>query len=258
MNSNFEDRELSEFQLRNIKILTHLLKHDAVSDDIIDCLHQSELDYFSLIDKYDILQQKVNIDEKTNLLKFKKDYLTQIIKTASRIYYGMNAFQYHITLARFDIDDFSIFNNRYGHDLGDEVLVRIADLLHTSSRPTDYAIRFGGEEFDVILPSTDIEGARLYMEKIYEKVRNLRIFHQGKTLKVTLSAGLSSFLYRFDKKKIIQDSEIQDYFKTLQSEADNALYEAKYLGKDRYCIYSKEREEEYRKIRKQYTQKKTA
>ena len=101
------EKELNEFQLRNIQILTHMLSHDAISDEIVEFLRKSELDYFSLIDKYNILEQKVNIDEKTNLLKYKNDYLTNIIKTASRIYFGTDFSNYNISLIRFDIDDFS-------------------------------------------------------------------------------------------------------------------------------------------------------
>jgi len=77
-----KNNELTEYQIRHINILTHLYENDAVTDDIVELLRLSELDYFSLIEKYKILDKKVNIDEKTNILKFKNDYLTNIIKTA--------------------------------------------------------------------------------------------------------------------------------------------------------------------------------
>lgn len=83
-----EERALSEFQIRNIQLLTHLLNYDAVTDDIVEVIRLSELDYFSLIDKYNLLEKKINIDEKTNLLKYRDDYLVTIIKTASRIFFG--------------------------------------------------------------------------------------------------------------------------------------------------------------------------
>ena len=66
--------------------MTHLLESDAITDEVVEYLRKSELDYFSLIDKYKLLEEKVNIDEKTNLLKYKNDYLTNIIKTASRVF----------------------------------------------------------------------------------------------------------------------------------------------------------------------------
>ncbi|HOO70217.1 MAG TPA: GGDEF domain-containing protein [Spirochaetota bacterium] len=246
------DIDLNDFQLRNIDILTHLYVHNAVDDEIVEKLRRSELDYFSLLNKYKLLEQKINIDEKTNLLKFKKDYLTDIIKTASRIYFGSETQNFTIAFIRFDIDDFSVFNNQYGHDAGDEVLITIASIIREHSRPTDYVIRFGGEEFDVILPSTSIDGAVKYLENIFKLINSVEVPYNGQKLKVTVSAGVSSLLYSFNEKRIME-SFIEDLFKQLQTEADNALYEAKYLGKNRYCIYSEDKKNEYVKIRKIYT-----
>jgi diguanylate cyclase (GGDEF)-like protein len=235
--------------------LTHLLTHDAIDDEIVEYLRRSELDYFSLIDKYEILEHKINVDDKTNLLKYKNDYLTIILKTASRIYFGMGDVEYSISMVRFDIDDFSVFNNKYGHDLGDKVLKEIADIIRSNSRPTDYAIRFGGEEFDVILPATNLEGTRIFLENIFREIRSTEIDFKDKILKVTVSAGVSTMEYSFSSNKMINDDEIENYFKTLQSEADDALYEAKNSGKDRYCIYDKSKREEYSVIRDSYCSK---
>jgi len=249
---NEERVELNEFQLRNIKLLTHLLTKDAIDDEIVEELRLSELDYFSLLDKYKLLEKKVNIDEKTNLLKFKKNYLTDIIKTASRVYFGTEKFKYFISFVRFDIDDFSQFNNKYGHHVGDEVLVMIATIIRENSRPTDYAIRFGGEEFDVILPGTTIENATLFLDKIFKKIRDTKIKYKDEILSVTVSAGLSVTQYPFSDGRFINDGEIEKKFAQLQNEADNALYEAKYLGKDQYCLFSVDKIDEYPKIRKLY------
>lgn len=249
-------KELSEFQLRNISILTHLLRHDAVSDEIVENLRSSELDYFSLLEKYKLLEKKVNLDEKTNLLKFKKDYLANIIKTASRVFHGMHKTEYNISFIRIDIDDFSIFNNKYGHDLGDQVLINIANILRENSRPTDYIIRFGGEEFDIILPATEIEGTKSYLGKIFDMVEKLAVPYGNMDLSVTISAGVSFFTYAFEKNLHINEEEINEKFALLQQNADNALYEAKYLGKNRYCIYDPEKEQEYFKIRKKYVKEK--
>lgn len=245
--------ELKDFQLRNIEIITHLFKAGVLDDDIVENLRLSELEYFSLLDKYDLLEKKVNIDEKTNLLKFKKDYLTNIVKTASRIFYdGFRQMLYHISFVRFDIDNFSNFNNRYGHDVGDKVLVEIADILKSGSRPTDYVIRFGGEEFDVILPATDIEGAKVYVSKITDRIRQIEIEHKGEKLKVTVSAGISSISYKFVEQKFLDDKKIEADYQKLQQEADNALYEAKYLGKNQFCVYDPSKKDDYMKIRKLY------
>jgi len=255
MNKNHDDIELSPFQIRHIKILTHLFEHNAVTDDVVEYLRQSELDYFSLVEKYKILDKKINIDEKTNILKFKNDYLTNIIKTASRIYYGINQTNYPVSIVRFDIDDFSRFNNKYGHDIGDIVLIGIANILRENSRPTDYVIRFGGEEFDVLLPSTDIDGAKKYLDKIYSEVEKFYVEHDGERLKVTVSAGVSTMVYAFGGKRKVDKDEIDQYFKVIQSEADDALYEAKFSGKNQYCIYSGDKHDDYCRIRRNYNEK---
>ncbi|MCU0846358.1 MAG: GGDEF domain-containing protein [Spirochaetes bacterium] len=245
-------KELNPFQFRNINLLTHLLEQDAITDEIVEFIRQSELDYFSLFDKYRLLEKNINIDEKTNILKFKKDYLTNILKTALRIYYGMHNMNYFVSLVRFDIDDFSIFNNKYGHEVGDKVLIAVANILKLNSRPTDYVIRFGGEEFDVILPGTDMDGAAVYVEKIYKKLKKTHVSYKKEKLAVTMSAGISYFSYNFKNSKTIIDQKIEKSFKNLQKEADDALYEAKYLGKNRYSIYSKNKSDEYPKIRRMY------
>lgn len=243
---------LDDFQIRNIQILTHLMAHEAIDDEIVENLRKSELDYFSLLSKYKLLEQKINVDEKTNLLKHKNDYLTEIIKTASRIYFGTESATYEICFIRFDIDDFSIFNNKYGHDTGDRVLIAIADIIRGNSRPTDYAIRFGGEEFDVILPATSLEGAETFIKKIYHQVEETKIEYKGKELTVTVSAGISNFIHTFHGSRDIREDSIEKDFIHLQNRADDALYEAKYLGKNRYCIYDESRSHQYQEIRDKY------
>ncbi len=252
MKAKKEERTLTDFQIRNIQLLTHLLNYDAVTDDIVECLRLSELEYFSLVDKYRLLERKVDIDEKTNLLKYKSDYLITIIKTASRIFFGMKGVIYPISFVRFDIDDFSHFNNKYSHEVGDKVLIKIASVIRENSRPTDYAIRFGGEEFDVILPSTDVKGAIVFCNKIMDRIRHIIVELGTEKLTVTVSGGISYVDYQFADKKILDQEGVEKLFQRLQNEADNALYEAKFLGKNQFCVYSTTKKDEYLKIRKLY------
>lgn len=247
-----EERTLSEFQLRNIQLMMHLYETNSISDELVEMIRLSELEYFGLLGKYKVLEERVNIDEKTNLLKFKPDYLTGILKTASRVYFGLKDLDYPVSFVRFDIDDFSHFNNRYGHDVGDRVLIMLATILRELSRPTDYVIRFGGEEFDVILPSTPVEGAKVYVDKIMSALEKNSIETPTDQLHVTVSAGISTMVYEFSGRRLIADSEIENLFRKLQNEADNALYEAKFLGKKRAAIFDTNRKDDYINIRKLY------
>lgn len=245
-------RELGSFDLNIINIMTHLYKSGAVEDDVMETLRKLNFEYHTLLDKNNILEEKVNIDWKTNLLKYRDDYLTMIIKSASRILDIIPNDKYTISYIRFDIDNFSKLNNRFGHDKGDIVLVDLANILRANSRPTDYIIRFGGEEFDVMLPSTDLKGAVTYLDKIFKHLNMLKYNFENTNIVVTVSAGMAVFAMDFNMLKRINSESIkQEYFK-LQKAADDALYDAKYSGKNQYKIYNDKID--YKKIRTKYTE----
>ncbi len=244
--------ELNSFQINTLKIISMLLEQDAVDDSILEELWKNELEYFSLLEKYKLLSEKMNIDEKTGLLKYSDSYLTDIVKTASRIMSNNRFPHLEVGFVRFDIDDFSKFNNNYGHDLGDEILKKVSGIIRDCSRPTDYVIRFGGEEFDVILPSTNLSGAEVYVNKILDETRKINFHYDSKKkIKTTMSAGITSCRLSIDPSA--KKDDVDKEYKNLQKKADDALYEAKFLGKNRFSIYSASRSEEYSKIRSEYT-----
>jgi diguanylate cyclase (GGDEF)-like protein len=130
-----------------------------------------------------------------------------------------------LALALCDVDYFKGFNDRYGHVAGDECLRRIASLLaHHARRPTDLAARYGGEEFALLLPDTPAEGARAVLDGIRDELRSLAIEHAGSDCGkvVTLSIGLASCRHDEDKDAL-----------QLVTRADEALYRAKSLGRNR-------------------------
>ncbi|MCD6454396.1 MAG: GGDEF domain-containing protein [Candidatus Aminicenantes bacterium] len=124
-----------------------------------------------------------------------------------------------------DIDDFKQVNDKYGHPVGDVVLKEVAKIILTIKRSQDIAARYGGEEFSLLLPGTDIEGAVALTERIRKKVDETYIEAFHNSIQVTISAGISCFP--------ITASSLEE----LIEQADQALYEAKNLGKNKVIAY---------------------
>jgi diguanylate cyclase (GGDEF)-like protein/PAS domain S-box-containing protein len=123
-----------------------------------------------------------------------------------------------------DIDDFKIFNDTYGHQLGDKVLAQVASLLKSSRRGADIVARYGGEEFVLLLPDTTLRHAMTVGDKIRQRVESSVVeSDEGDKLKVTISMGAFS----------MEDNNLEKA-KDLLILADKALYLAKDAGKN--CV----------------------
>lgn len=130
-----------------------------------------------------------------------------------------------LTLMYIDLDCFKQYNDTYGHEAGDQCLVRIAKLLHNHAlRSSDMAARFGGEEFALILPETSKQDAERIAESIINDLSHLHIPHTGSTVTdhVTVSIGIAS---------MVPDEADND--SVLRERADQMLYEAKHAGRNR-------------------------
>jgi diguanylate cyclase (GGDEF)-like protein len=124
-----------------------------------------------------------------------------------------------------DVDHFKRFNDTYGHDAGDSTLRAISGALQRSTRESDIVCRFGGEEFVIVLPDANLEGATARAQRIVEFVRVLEITHDGKPLpSITASIGLAMYPQNGETVKALIQS------------ADKALYEAKGAGRDRIML----------------------
>lgn len=121
-----------------------------------------------------------------------------------------------------DADHFKSVNDRWGHDFGDECLKQIAGVLSRHvKRPRDVAIRFGGEEFALLLPGTEAGGAYRLCQRILEDMERLVIAaDNGDTVNLTMSAGTATML---------PDEDARGLFRR----ADEALYTAKSGGRNR-------------------------
>jgi len=120
-----------------------------------------------------------------------------------------------------DIDHFKRFNDDHGHDAGDAVLQRVAQIIARHSGPADHPCRFGGEEFALVLPATDLAGATARAEEMRVAVRDIAIAHHGRPLgPITASFGVAELPPRANATVLLQL-------------ADAALLEAKREGRDR-------------------------
>jgi diguanylate cyclase (GGDEF)-like protein len=167
-------------------------------------------------------QASVYWDELTGLHNFRffKEYLSREVEKRERS--GSP-----LSLVMIDIDDFKVYNDRNGHEAGNEALTTVARLLTESLRKMDIAVRYGGEEFAIILPATPKSGAQLVAERARESIER-HCFPHGSTQpqgKVTLSLGVATCpIDARDASELVQ-------------RADHAMYAAKASGKNRVQVY---------------------
>lgn len=116
-----------------------------------------------------------------------------------------------------DIDDFKKINDTYGHQTGDNVIIKFSSMLSKMTRTIDTVGRYGGEEFMIIMPGTDIEGAKILAQKIYSKI-NSTTFKNN--VSITLSGGISEY----------SNESIEELIQI----TDKKLYRAKRSGKNSF------------------------
>ncbi|MEO0226343.1 MAG: diguanylate cyclase [candidate division WOR-3 bacterium] len=127
-----------------------------------------------------------------------------------------------ITVAMIDLDNFKQFNDRYGHPIGDKMLIHIAQMIKNNIRDTDFVARYGGEEFVLVLPETDNFASLKVIERLRALIEQtpLKLSKIG-PVRITISAGLATC----PSRGLTADKLIQN--------ADTAMYRAKNLGKNR-------------------------
>ena len=123
-------------------------------------------------------------------------------------------------LALIDLDNFKLVNDQHGHQVGDEVLLRFAQVARDALRRTDVLARYGGEEFIVLFPHGNTEGITEVLERLRQTFADLRHDHLISGLQVSLSVGLTVWQQSDDANSLVQ-------------RADKALYKAKDLGRNR-------------------------
>lgn len=133
-----------------------------------------------------------------------------------------------VSLILMDMDNFKELNDALGHQVGDQILKDISQIIKDYCRKLDYPCRYGGEEFAVILPQANKKEAYLISERIRQAIEKYHFLDkESGEKKITISIGLATF-----PENAITDKT------TLLSFADKALYEAKHTGKNKTCIYN--------------------
>lgn len=126
-----------------------------------------------------------------------------------------------VSLILFDVDHFKKFNDTWGHQIGDRVLKKVAEITAATVREgIDLPARYGGEEFTVIMPNTPLEGALHLAERIRTNIEQTILMHEDKPISVTISLGCATFPdHAADKETLIKT-------------ADEALYRSKQAGRN--------------------------
>jgi diguanylate cyclase (GGDEF)-like protein len=167
-----------------------------------------------------ILDAKVHYDSLTSIYnrRFLDDNIKRIMNSLAR-HHGP------LSVMMLDIDYFKRYNDTYGHNMGDECLKAVAKALSETGRADDYVIRYGGEEFIVLLPNTDKAGAEIAAGRFLESVRALEIPHINSDIAgyITISIGATTV-------KVQHNHQYRKYIER----ADEALYMSKNTGRGRY------------------------
>lgn len=128
-----------------------------------------------------------------------------------------------LSVAMVDIDHFKDVNDKYGHSAGDDLLLHITTVTKSVLREADTLVRYGGEEFLLILPESDTHGAEFVLDRLKQVIKKSPLIYEGKKISVTFSGGIAQL-------------KTDENGHALVIRADNALYQAKQAGRNRYIL----------------------
>lgn len=216
-----------------LKVDSQVIGVINVTDKLADMevFTEDDLKYLTLIAHQTVIQiENIRLCEKlaslavtdvvTNLFnhRYFQEQLNLEILRAQR-------YKHALGLVIFDIDFFKTYNDRYGHLEGDRVLKQVAWIIKQNVRQVDIICRYGGDEYVVILPFTDLNNAKFVAEKVKRAIEKMDLLNKEtrKIIRVTVSGGVASYRGGLSREDLI----------TL---ADQALYKAKGEGRNRICV----------------------
>jgi len=200
----------------------HITEESRFTSDNIELL-QVLSDQASVAIIHTILYEKNNIDTLTQL--YLRPYFEECLKNELSLARELDSF---LSLIMIDIDSFKAINDNYGHQKGNEVLKELGSILTQTLRTSDICARYGRDQFVIILPNTDIQQAKVVIEKLREEIKN----HSFPCGNITISIGISTFPEHIKNiDPFLQTDKLLKY-------ADQALYYAKENGHDHYEIWN--------------------
>ncbi|MBI5637419.1 MAG: diguanylate cyclase [Nitrospinae bacterium] len=148
-------------------------------------------------------------------------------KKLSEMVSHSHRYKKNFCVAMLDIDFFKDFNDKFGHLVGDQVLIHLGKFLKAGLRDSDFSCRYGGEEFVILLPDTQKESAFHLVDRLRKKFAETALPHEGSSYQVTFSIGLAEYPADADTAR--------EMIKC----ADDALYESKTAGRNATTVYQR-------------------
>ncbi|NLY74044.1 MAG: sensor domain-containing diguanylate cyclase [Firmicutes bacterium] len=229
----------SPFKKRDLKLLNCFASRTAMQLDhsrLYQLAADTALENAKLYINLNKLYHKAILDGLTGL--YNRHFLMQRLKEELKKTYR---YKQSLSLIFTDIDLFKQVNDQFGHQAGDRLLAEFADLIKKSIREYDMACRFGGEEFIILLPQTDLESALSLAERLREKTA-ATLFNVNKTkIRITASFGISALQNTDDDLAANpSDHDLTIMVENLLAWADDALYRAKKSGRNKVVIFEKQ------------------
>lgn len=215
----------------------------VVAEMVCPLSHDSAKEYFAMINNYSAISRRLQkseytldkknleLKEKTKELKYLANYdsLTsmynrrRIFEELDKEYSRFQRLKTVFSVVMIDIDNFKSVNDIYGHQSGDIVLKTLSLVLKSMCRKYDSIGRFGGEEFFLILPSTEIKEAKYLVQRMLDKINHTEIeLLNNKKITISFSAGVAQITEKDTSQSIVEYSDIQ-------------LYKAKEDGRNKVC-----------------------
>lgn len=229
-------KKSSSFRKRDLRLLDLFAPRAGIYMDHSRLYHlasDTALENAKLYVNISKLYHKVTLDGLTGLYNrlFLMQRLKEELKKAIR-------YKQPLSLIFTDIDHFKQINDQYGHSAGDQVLIEFGDLLKKNIREYDLACRFGGEEFVILLPRTDQANAFLLAERLRTKTNMVEFGSDKLRVKISASFGISSLMDIDDEGMgNLDDEALNNICETLLTQADEALYHAKKVGRNKVVSY---------------------